>query len=252
MRRIAPITAASRPPGPAAPVRGNRPTVRPPPSVHTVASLQVDMAAGMRAGIAEWAQIPAPTPAPAPHVIPPGGTPRRWDFWCKHRRLDWMPGDTIQAGLELHVVIEVDADPGDSHELGAGGPPCFYDTWQHGGVLVPVLTGIIHVSPARFRRDVRGQSHVGWRWIAMHELGHIVGVANWAANLVEVVVARHDVMNWSGDFRTEVITDLSLSALFPGFKAEPQGHTLPTDAWQYMPGTQMKGMGVVDFRYTSP
>ena len=244
----------------------------------TVAILPVDMAAGMRAGIAEWAQILAPTPAPAPYVVPPGGTPRRWDHWCKPLRLDWMPGDTIQAGLELHVVIQVDADPGDDRASGGSGPPCFYDTWQHGGLLVPVLTGMIYVSPASFRRDPRGRSYVGWRWFAMHELGHVVGVGNWAENLVEVVVAtpdrsgevvtgeaivaafdrlggaqypgkkvpvwgvhwhecvaRNDVMTSGGDFRTEVITDLSLSALFPGFKAEPQGYTLPTDAWHTCP-----------------
>ena len=239
----------------------------------TVAILPVDMTAGMRAGIAEWAQILAPTPAPAPYVIPPGGTPRRWDWWCKPRRLDWMPGDTIQAGLELHVVIEVDADPGDDRAPGAGGPPCFYDTWQHGGLLVPVLTGVIHVSPAWFHRDPRARSYVGWRWFAMHELGHVLGVGTWDESLEatpdgsgEVVtreaivaafdrlggaqypgkkvpvlgphwhacVARNDVMG-DGGFRTDVITDLSLSALRPGFKAEPQGHALPTDAWHTCP-----------------
>ena len=52
-------------------------------------------------------------------------------------------------------------------------------------------------------------------------------------------------MNSGGDFRNEVITDLSLSALFPGFKAEPQGHTLPTDAWHTCPELK-KGWKLID------
>ena len=192
----------------------------------TVAILSVDMVAGMRAGIAEWAQILAPTPAPAPYVIPPGGTPRRWDYWCKPLRLDWMPGDTIQAGLELHVVITVDADPGDGHAAPTGGPPCFYDTWYDTWQHVPVLTGAIHVSTAFFR-DPRGRSYVGWRWFAMHELGHVVGVGNWAENLVEEVVATPDR---SG----EVVTGEAIVAAFdrlggaqyPGRKVPVWGVTL--------------------------
>ena len=261
----------------------------------TMAILPVDVVAGMRAGIAEWAQVLAPTPAPAPYVVPPGGTPRRWDHWCRAWRDDWMPGDTIQAGLELHVVIEVDADPGDDYAPGGGsGPPCFYDTWRHGGVLVPVLTGIIYLSSPKGIRDGRDRGYVGWRGFAMHELGHVVGVGNWTADLVEEVVdtqdrsgevvtgeaivaafdrlggaeypgkkvpvwgvhwhecvAPNDIMS-SVPANVKVITDLTLSALFPGFQAEPQGYTLPTDAWHTCPELQMNGTGVIDFRYRSP
>ncbi|MDE2754666.1 MAG: hypothetical protein OXI83_19020 [Gemmatimonadota bacterium] len=48
-------------------------------------------------------------------------------------------------------------------------------------------------------------------------------------------VAANDVMASGGDFNTQVITDLSLSALFPVFKAEPQGYALPADAWHTCP-----------------
>ena len=43
-------------------------------------------------------------------------------------------------------------------------------------------------------------------------------------------VARNDVMASGRDFDTQVITDLSLSALHLGFRAERQVHALPTDA----------------------
>ena len=247
----------------------------------TVAGLPVHMVAGIRDGIAEWAQVLSPTPAPAPYVVPLGGTPRRWDFWCRAWRGDWMPGDTIRAGLELHVVIEEDADSGDDRApQPGGGPPCFYDTWQHGDTIVPVLTGIIHVSP-EFFGGRRAQSHAGWRWFAMHEIGHVVGVGDWRESLEPTpdgsgvvvtreaivaafdrlggagypgkkvplseggtvhwsvhwhgCVARNDVMASGGDFNTQVITDLSLSALHLGFQAEPQGYALPTDAWHTCP-----------------
>ena len=247
----------------------------------TVAGLPVHMVAGIRDGIAEWAQVLSPTPAPAPYVVPLGGTPRRWDFWCRAWRGDWMPGDTIRAGLELHVVIEEDADSGDDRApQPGGGPPCFYDTWQHGDTIVPVLTGIIHVSPEFFGWR-RAQSHAGWRWFAMHEIGHVVGVGDWRESLEPTpdgsgvvvtreaivaafdrlggagypgkkvplseggtvhwsvhwhgCVARNDVMASGGDFNTQVITDLSLSALHLGFQAEPQGYALPTDAWHTCP-----------------
>ncbi len=247
----------------------------------TVPGLPVHMVSGIRAGIAEWAQVLAPTPAPGPYVVPFGGRPRRWDFWCRAWRDDWRPGDTIQAGLELHVVIEVDTDPGDDRAPPpGGGPPCFYDTWRHGDTVVPVLTGIIHVSPEFFGWR-RGQSHAGWRWFAMHEIGHVVGVGDWTESIEPTpdgrgivvtreaivaafnllggaeypgkkvplteggsvrgavhwhgCVARNDVMASGGDFNTQVITDLSLSALRLGFLAEPQGHALPTDAWHTCP-----------------
>ena len=247
----------------------------------TVAGLPVHMVAGIRAGIAEWAQVLAPTPAPAPYVVPLGGTPRRWDFWCRAWRGAWMPGDTIRAGFELHVVIEEDADPGDDRAPPpGGGPPCFYDTWEHGDTVVPVLTGIIHVSQEFFGWE-RGQSHAGWRWFAMHEIGHVVGVGDWTDSIEPTpdgsgvvvtreaivaafdrlggagypgkkvplseggtvhwtvhwhrCVARNDVMASGGDFNTQVITDLSLSALYLGFQAEPQGYALPTDAWHTCP-----------------
>ena len=249
----------------------------------TVAGLPVHMVPGMRDGIAEWAQVLAPTPAPAPYVVPPGGTPRRWDSWCRAWRGDWVPGDTIRAGLELHVVIEEDADPGDDRApRPGGGPPCFYDTWQHGDTVVPVLTGIIHVSQEFFGWR-RAQSHVGWRWFAMHEIGHIVGVGDWTDSIEPTpdgsgvvvtreaivaafdrlggaeytgkkvplsegspvhwhrCVARNDVMGSGGDFNTQVITDLSLSALRFGFEAEPQGYALPTDAWHTCPELRDEG-----------
>ena len=141
----------------------------------TVASLPVHMVSGMRAGIAEWAQVLAPTPAPAPYVI---GTPRWWTYgscraWRERGR--WAPGDTLRAGLDLHVVLWVDADPGDDQAPGAGGPRCLHDTWYHGDTLVPVVAGFINVNP--FSEGTQTRSHLRWRRFAMHELGHVVGVS---------------------------------------------------------------------------
>lgn len=48
-------------------------------------------------------------------------------------------------------------------------------------------------------------------------------------------VAHNDVMASGRDFDTQVITDLSLSALHLGFRAERQGHALPADTWHTCP-----------------
>ena len=48
-------------------------------------------------------------------------------------------------------------------------------------------------------------------------------------------VARNDVMASGRDFDTQMITDLSLSALHLGFRAERQTHALPTDTWHTCP-----------------
>ena len=236
------------------------------------------MVSGLRAGIAEWAAVLAPTPAPAPFVVPAGGSGQRWDFWCRDWTAHWTPGDTIRAGLELHIIVEEDIDLGDSDRPPAGGgPPCYYNVWWDGATAVPVLTGIVHVSTDFMAADPRARSHRGWRWFGMHEIGHVMGVGDWSesteatpdgSGLVvtrEAIVAafdrlggaeypgkkvplsegcpchwhrciaRNDVMASGGDFNSQVITDLSLSALRLGFEAEAQGHTLPTDAWHTCP-----------------
>ena len=244
----------------------------------TVAGLPVHMVAGMRDGIAEWAQVLAPTPAPGPYVI---GTPRWWSYgscrmWRERGR--WARGDTLRAGLDLHVVLRVDADPGDDEEPGASGPRCLHDTWRHGDTLVPVVAGFINVNP--FSERYYARSQLRWRQFAMHELGHVVGVSrgHWQeyieptpvgdGNVVtrEVIVAAfnrlggreypgrkvplseghlghwhpcvayNDIMSGSGGrWDVPVITDLSLSALMLGLKAEPQGYALPTDRWDECP-----------------
>ena len=248
----------------------------------TVSGLPGNMVSGLRDGIAQWAQVLAPTPAPAPYVVPSDGTPRRWRYpscaaW--HDRGEWAPGDTIRAGLELHVIFEFDADPGDDREPRPGsGPRCFQDTWLHDGTLVPAVTGFINVSPEHYLRRSR-HSHAGWRQFAMHEFGHVVGWnwmdtiqptpvgGGWVVTRDAIVsafdrlgggpypgrkvplseghqshwhpcVAYNDVMSGSGGKLAndlKVITDLTLSSLALGFKAEPQGIPLPTDAWHTCP-----------------
>ena len=242
----------------------------------TVAGLPVGMVSGIRDGIAEWAQVLAPTPAPGPYVI---GTPRWWNYReCRmyRERGGWAPGDTIRAGLELQVMIRVDADPGDDEEPRGIGPPCFADTWQHDGTLVPAVAGIMGASTSGYRAT---RGYAGWRWFAMHELGHVLGMtsAQWDESIertpvgdgyvltAEAIVAAfdrlggreypgkkvplagdeghwhpcvayNDIMSGSGGrWAVPVITDLTLSALFPGFRAEPQGYALPTDRWDECP-----------------
>ena len=148
----------------------------------TVPGLPVHMVPGMRDGIEQWAEALAPTPAPGPYVVPDDGTPHLWHFTscgAARARGEWAPGDTIPAGMELHIMYEVDANPADEYLPRPGtGPPCFYDTWQHGSTLVPVVTGLVNVSPEFFGR--RGaQTHAGWRSFALHEIGHVVGVGTW-------------------------------------------------------------------------
>ena len=48
-------------------------------------------------------------------------------------------------------------------------------------------------------------------------------------------VASNDVIASGRDFDTQVISDLALSALHLGFRAERQGHALPTEAWHAYP-----------------
>ncbi len=235
---------------------------------------QVFVAATLDA-VDEWARVLAPTPA-EPYVVPVGSGGGSIEWTC-HGFERYVSGDTLRAGLTLHVVHRIGADG-----VGLGG--C---GWGHGGWIW--ASGEDAKPPSAFLmygaewvKNIREWNDPleNYYRVALHEIGHVVisdrwlhstewsadSTMTWIVDSSAVATFNRfggesypgkkvpaNVVHWIGctvpdDIMSEAvwsdhtrITDITLSMLWRGFEAVPQGARTDPDAWKDCPELRAGG-----------
>ena len=137
-------------------------------SVEPTEYLRPAVVAGIRLGAREWSEVLARTEA-EPFVVPPGDV---WPCWYGVER--YSPGDTLRAGLTFHIVRVLNPTNDFITAFRCG------ETWdgENSHILwdrgedTKTISGGLRISHDEWLEEGTEE----WRIIAMHEIGHVVGV----------------------------------------------------------------------------
>ncbi len=185
----------------------------------TPAAFPDSVADGFALAMPVLANLLSPTPA-VPFIIPKSPRDGSIYYWRCNRGFDnhLRTGDTIPPGLTLHIVYM----PNDHDaRYTAAAAPCGWDRFSGQHPLSEAdksVMGVVMVPPLR---GTRPHTVNRWRRIALHEVGHILGVGwfhhtqRWGDSYV---TSADSTMHWLTDSTIVGTFDRAGGTAYPGRK----------------------------------